>query len=106
MPCSRIVNTLAVLAPPDRQRPQVRHGRDRQGGDHCGQRVAADELQHHPARPGGADPAGCAPNPCASSSARSANAFGDCPDTSRTVTRSAHGPAWTLPSTGRVTWPR
>ena len=46
------------------------------------------------------------PNPWASSSARSANAFGDWPETSRTVTRSAHAPAWTLPSTGRVMLPR
>ena len=36
------------------------------------------------------------PNPCASSLARSANSFGDCPDTRRTVTRSAHGPACDL----------
>jgi hypothetical protein len=47
----------AVLAPADRQRLEVGTVGDGQGGDGQGQGVAADELQHHGAGPGGADPA-------------------------------------------------
>ena len=90
MPCSRIVEHRAVLAAADRQRPQVRYGRDGQGGHRLGQRVLADQFEATvPGRPERTRHCRTR-NPCARPSARSAKSFGDCPDTRPTVTRSVN----------------
>ena len=78
---------------------------DRQGRDDGGQGVAADEFQHHSPGLAVRTRHSRAPNPWARASACLATSAGDCPETSRTATRSVYRVADTLPSTGRMTRP-
>ena len=105
VPCNRTSQGSAVLAAADRQRLEVGVDRDREGGDEGGQGVAADELQHHPPGPGGADPAQQGAEPVRQGLRVLGESAADWPETSRTATRSVYRVAVTLPSTGRMMRP-